>query len=98
MTAAGFNVIDCHHHVGSLEAQGFKFADGAPGADPATVELERRLDSMARYGVDQAVLIPGHGYLRPDGVADSRRINDNIAAYRDQLPDRFPAALGIAEP
>jgi predicted TIM-barrel fold metal-dependent hydrolase len=53
---------------------------------------------MARYGVDQAVLIPGHGYLRPDGVADTRRINDGVAAYRDRLPDRFPAALGVAEP
>ncbi|HEV8295735.1 MAG TPA: amidohydrolase family protein, partial [Acidimicrobiales bacterium] len=98
MTIAGFRVIDCHHHVGSLEAQGFTFAGGGTGADPVTVELERRLASMDRFGVDQAILIPGHGYLRPDGVADSRRVNDGIAAYRDGLPERFPAALGIAEP
>jgi predicted TIM-barrel fold metal-dependent hydrolase len=98
LTVAGFTVIDCHHHVGSLEALGFK-VDGAPGgADAAVVELERRLASMANYGTDQALLIPGHGYLRPDGVADTRRINDGIAAYRDNLPERFPAALGVAEP
>jgi uncharacterized protein len=62
----------------------------------------RRWTSMASIRlslyVDQAILIPGHGYLRPDGVAASRRINNNIAAYRDELPDRFPAAIGIAEP
>jgi predicted TIM-barrel fold metal-dependent hydrolase len=98
MTVAEFTVIDCHHHVGSLEAQGFKFRDAAEGVDPATVELDRRLAAMARYGVDQAILIPGHGYLRPNGVADSRRVNDGVAAYRDRLPDRFPAALGVAEP
>jgi predicted TIM-barrel fold metal-dependent hydrolase len=93
LTVEGFTVIDCHHHVGSLEALGFKVDAGG-----ATVELERRLASMDRYGVDQAILIPGHGYLRPEGVADTRRINNGIATYRDQLPERFPAALGVAEP
>jgi predicted TIM-barrel fold metal-dependent hydrolase len=98
VTVAGHHVIDCHHHVGSLEAQGFKFADGDDGKDPATVELERRLSGMQQLGVDQAIVIPGHGYLRPGGVADTRRINDGIAAYRDAHPDKFPAALGIVEP
>lgn len=98
MTVAGFTVIDCHHHVGSLEAQGLAFADIASGADPAQVELDRRLAAMDQIGVDQAIVIPGHGYQRPDGVADSRRINDGIARYRDALPGRFPAAVGIAEP
>jgi hypothetical protein len=98
LTVDGFTVIDCHHHVGSLEALGFKVDAGPEGADGAAVELDRRLASMARYGVDQAILIPGHGYLRPEGVADTRRINDQIAAYRDRLPERFPAALGVAEP
>jgi predicted TIM-barrel fold metal-dependent hydrolase len=98
LTVEGFTVIDCHHHVGSLEALGFKIDGGPEGADAATLELDRRLASMARYGVDQAILIPGHGYLRPEGVADTRRINDQIAAYRDRLPETFPAALGVAEP
>ena len=98
MTIAGCHVIDCHHHVGSLEAQGFTFAGIEAGKDPAVVELERRLSAMDRQGVDQAIVIPGHGYLRPDGVADTRRINDGVAAYRDAHPTRFPAALGIVEP
>jgi predicted TIM-barrel fold metal-dependent hydrolase len=53
---------------------------------------------MDRQGVDQAILIPGHGYLRPNGVADTRRINDGVATYRDKEPARFPAALGVVEP
>jgi len=97
MTVAGYHVIDCHHHVGSLEAQGFSFGS-ADGRDPLTVDLERRVSAMNRLGVDQAILIPGHGYLRPDGVADTRRINDEVASYRAGAADRFPAAVGIAEP
>lgn len=98
MTIAGHHVIDCHHHVGSLEAQGFDFGGADAGRDPADVDLERRLSGMDQLGVDQAILIPGHGYLRPNGVADTARINDMVAAYRDRTPQRFPAALGIAEP
>jgi predicted TIM-barrel fold metal-dependent hydrolase len=53
---------------------------------------------MDRDDVAQAVVIPGHGYLRPDGLADTRRVNDGIAVYRDRRPDRFPVAIGIVEP
>ena len=97
MTVAGHHVIDCHHHVGSLEAHGISFGD-ADDRDPVLVDYERRIRVMDRQGVDQAILIPGHGYLRPDGVADTRRVNDAVAAYRDRDPGRFPAALGVAEP
>ncbi|MGR6999367.1 amidohydrolase family protein [Yinghuangia aomiensis] len=53
---------------------------------------------MGRNGIAQAVVIPGHSYLRPNGLADTRRVNDAIAAYRDAAPDRFPAAIGVTEP
>ena len=53
---------------------------------------------MDEGGVRQALVIPGHGYLRPNGIADTRRVNDEIAAYRDRTPDRFPVACGIVEP
>jgi predicted TIM-barrel fold metal-dependent hydrolase len=98
MPVAGFKVIDCHHHVGSLEAQGLNVPGAGSGTDPRAVELQRRFEAMDNHGIDQAVVIPGHGYLRPDGAADTRRVNDAIAAYRDAHPDRFPAALGIVEP
>jgi predicted TIM-barrel fold metal-dependent hydrolase len=99
MTVQDISVIDCHHHVGSIAA----VAAGGATADedsPAfqDAELRVRLDTMGELGVDQAVLIPGHGYLRPNGNADTIAVNDRIAAYRDRNPDRFPAALGVVEP
>jgi predicted TIM-barrel fold metal-dependent hydrolase len=99
MGTDGFHVIDCHHHSGSLEALGIMNPTGAGSAEEvAAQELQARLDSMDATGVDQAILIPGHGYIRPDGMADTRRVNDHIAAYRDSLPSRFPAAMGVVEP
>ena len=97
MARDGFRVVDCHHHVGSLESLGMAMT-GEDGRDPATVEVERRLAAMDANGVDAAVVIPGHGYLRPNGQADTSAANDAIAAYRDARPDRFPAAVGVVEP
>jgi predicted TIM-barrel fold metal-dependent hydrolase len=61
-------------------------------------DIEQRLTIMDAGGVAQALVIPGHGYLRPRGHADTRAQNDRIAAYRDRRPERFPAAIGIVEP
>ena len=75
--------------------------DTTAGRTPAVrdrLELEHRLAVMDRDDVAQAIVIPGHGYLRPDGIRDTRRVNDAIATYRDHRPDRFPAAVGIVEP
>jgi predicted TIM-barrel fold metal-dependent hydrolase len=91
-----FRVIDAHHHVGWVHG-GLGL-----GAERGTVteasELETRLATMDRHGIDQAIIITGHGYLRPEGLADTRRVNDGIAAYRDANPTRFPAAVGVVEP
>jgi predicted TIM-barrel fold metal-dependent hydrolase len=57
-----------------------------------------RIEAMDAGGVDWAAVIPGHGYHRPNGLADTRRVNDSIAAYRDADPSRFPVALGVIEP
>ncbi|MGW1992056.1 amidohydrolase family protein [Embleya sp. NPDC001921] len=90
-----FRVLDCHHHVGD--------AHGGPDPEAATPDgaagdRATRLATMGRNGIHEAVVIPGHGYLRPNGVADTRRVNDAIAAYRDAAPDRFPVAIGVTEP
>jgi predicted TIM-barrel fold metal-dependent hydrolase len=94
------DVFDVHHHVGrAFDALG---GDLDPGADEreefAAIELADRLRIMDEGGVRQAMVIPGHGYLRPRGLADTRVVNDEIAAYRDRTPDRFPVACGIVEP
>jgi len=101
MSDHGYDVLDVHHHVGdAFTALG---GDLDPTQGMSTVEYERlelasRLEIMDAAGLRQAVVIPGHGYLRPSGIADTRRINDAIARYRDRMPDRFPVAVGIVEP
>lgn len=104
-TARDFRVLDVHHHVGSafLALGGEIDAKGSPSASSARpsaaeVELSTRLEIMDGAGVDQAVVIPGHGYLRPRGLPDTMAENDMIARYRDRTPSRFPAAVGIVEP
>jgi predicted TIM-barrel fold metal-dependent hydrolase len=62
------------------------------------IELKTRLATMDSIGIDQAIVIPGHDYLRPNGAADMRAVNNAIAAYRDANPGRFPAAIGVVEP
>lgn len=95
-----FEVIDVHHHVGD--------AFGALGGGIDTpseqelkyqkTELESRLTIMDSAKVQRAIVIPGHGYLRPNGHSDTQQQNNKIAAYRDRTPERFPAAVGIVEP
>lgn len=96
----GFDVFDVHHHVGrAFDALGGTLQDSSADlAEFARFELSERLRLMGEGGVNQALVIPGHGYLRPNGIADTRRVNDEIAAYRDATPDRFPVACGIVEP
>ena len=94
------DVFDVHHHVGrAFDALGGELAaDDGDAAAFAAVELADRIRIMDEGGVRQALVIPGHGYLRPHGIADTRAVNDGIAAYRDATPDRFPVAAGIVEP
>lgn len=101
MAIEGMRIIDCHHHVGAIAAVARERRQAAMAPDSpeySQAEAAVRLQTMRYLGVDQAVLIPGHGYLRPRGQEDTIRINDAIAAYRDSNPDAFPAALAVIEP
>ncbi len=96
----GYDLFDCHHHVGDVKAF---MGDALPHEGPTTnealaAEMNERIRIMDAGGVRQAAVIPGHGYPRPNGLTDTRAINDRIAAYRDMRPDRFPVAIGVAEP
>ena len=96
-----FPVLDVHHHVGNAfrALGGETDPAGAMSAEEyAAQELRSRLEIMDRGGVAQALVIPGHGYERSRGIEDTRAENDAIAAYRDRLPQRFPAAIGVVEP
>ena len=99
--ADGFPVLDVHHHVGNAfrALGGDVETDVDRGlADARAHEVASRLEIMDRGGVEQAIVIPGHGYERSRGIVDTRAENDAIAAYRDAQPHRFPAAVGIVEP
>jgi predicted TIM-barrel fold metal-dependent hydrolase len=95
-----FEVIDVHHHVGDPSAVlgSLPLSMGAGPSDEGADEFTKRLEVMAAGNVDKAVVIPGHGYLRPEGLRDTRQINDGIAEYRDRDPAHFPVAIGIVEP
>jgi predicted TIM-barrel fold metal-dependent hydrolase len=97
---AGPHVIDVHQHLGDV-SEVLSLPDHAPGGtskERVADELERRLDRMSADSIDQAVILAPPGYLRPDGVRDTARVNDRVAAYRAAQPDRFVAAVGVAEP
>ncbi len=99
--SAQFPVLDVHHHVGSaFRALGGDIGGAAGMSDKAFIqkELDSRLEIMDSGGVEQAIVIPGHGYERANGIADTRAENDAIAAYSDRMPARFPGAVGIVEP
>ena len=85
-------VIDVHQHA--------RLMPGSLGETLASPELEikTRLATMDSLGIDQAIIIPGHDYLRPTGLADTRALNNAIAVYRRANSTRFPAAIGIVEP
>jgi predicted TIM-barrel fold metal-dependent hydrolase len=102
-------VIDAHNHIGDISLTGAvaQVDDARPSAGDGGIEgsgagidldMTDRLEALDRSHVDQAVIIGAHGHLRPEGIADTRRVNDTVAAYRDRRPDRFPAAIGIVEP
>ena len=100
-SAGGFEVLDVHHHVGNAFGALGGDLTSAPDAETEAYrlrEVEDRLRIMDEAEVERAVVIPGHGYQRPNGIADTRAENDAIARYRDARPDRFPAAIGIVEP
>jgi predicted TIM-barrel fold metal-dependent hydrolase len=95
-------VIDAHNHIGDISVTGATAPSRGRSAqghgDDVDGDMRGRLAVLDASGVDQAVIIGAHGHLRPDGIADTRRVNDSVAAYRDRRPDRFPAAIGIVEP
>ena len=96
-----FEILDVHHHVGNAFRALGGAVDSTPQMDEAEfeqLELRSRLEIMDRAQVQQAIVIPGHGYHRVRGIADTRAENDGIARYRDRTPDRFPGAVGIVEP
>jgi uncharacterized protein len=97
MARNGMRVIDVHHHVGTLPSL-MASTEAGETLNDQDREAETRLAVMDANGIDAAIVIPGHEYLRPRGLADTAERNNMIARYRDRDPSRFIAAVGITEP
>jgi hypothetical protein len=53
---------------------------------------------MEANGVTMAAILAATGYIQADGIKDTMRSNDTVAAYRQRDPKRFPVACGTVEP
>ena len=100
MTETRFDVMDAHQHYGSV----FESMGGLEGSQQPTetefdrVELDTRLRVLDDRGVRQTVIIGSHVYLRPNGLDDTRQVNDGVMKYLAQAPSRFAAGVGVVEP
>jgi predicted TIM-barrel fold metal-dependent hydrolase len=87
-------IVDAHQHVGGMA--------GISGLDMAGSDLkseaETRIAAMDMLGIDWAVIQPTQMYLRPEGITDTRRINDELATLHRLAPKRFRIALGTIDP
>jgi predicted TIM-barrel fold metal-dependent hydrolase len=86
-------IFDIHHHLGSLS--GGSLQEGAGWEDR---DYANRVRIMDANGVSQAAILAATGYIQADGIRDTMRSNDVVAAYRKRDPKRFPVACGTVEP
>jgi predicted TIM-barrel fold metal-dependent hydrolase len=86
-------IFDIHHHLGSLTGGSLQEGDGWQDRDYAN-----RVKIMDANGVSAAAILAATGYIQADGIKDTMRSNDVVAAYRKRDPKRFPVACGIVEP
>jgi uncharacterized protein len=101
VTATGFDVMDAHQHYGSIYESMGGLETSMPEHSPEElerIELETRVGVLDERGVRQTVIIGSHSYLRPEGLADTRRVNDGVMAYLGRAPSRFAAGVGVVEP
>jgi uncharacterized protein len=86
-------IFDIHHHLGSLTGGSLQDGD-----DWQERDYSNRLRIMDVNGVSAAAILAATGYIQADGIKDTMRCNDVVAAYRRRDPKRFPVACGIVEP
>jgi predicted TIM-barrel fold metal-dependent hydrolase len=86
-------IFDIHHHLGSLTGGSLQEGD-----DWQERDYSNRLRIMDANGVSAAAILAATGYIQADGIKDTMRCNDVVAAYRRRDPKRFPVACGIVEP
>lgn len=89
-------VFDIHQHVGLLSVS--DRVEGGETSLDIDKDYRRRIEIMDRFGVSKGAIMPALQYERPNGQADTRRINELMAEYKRRYADRFPIAIGTVEP
>ncbi len=91
------HILDTHQHIGVIPD--FTRAEAGPGEEEQDLfEFRTRTAVMDRSGITRGIVGPGYQYLMPNGIADTKKVNDNLAGFRDRFPDRFPYAVAAIEP
>jgi uncharacterized protein len=97
--AAELDVFDVHQHHGAVAHSAVA---GAPEPTDAAqwlrAEVAARVSTMDRLGIGRTIILPGNSYLRPEGLRDTRAINEAIVRYCAADPSRFAAGAGVVEP
>ena len=89
-----YQIFDLHSHVNeglmkrALPDGGYDVAD----------DVRYRLGIMRRANVRACGLMSNHVYERPQGIVQTRQMNDFVAWYRDTHRDVFPVSIGGVEP
>lgn len=86
-------IFDIHHHLGSLTGGSLQDEEGWQDRD-----YNNRIRIMQANGVSSSAILVATGYIQADGIKDTMRSNDMVAAYRRRDPERFPIACGTVEP
>src|SRR5918992_924974 len=86
-------IFDIHHHLGSLTGGSLQDEEGWQDRD-----CGNRVRIMQANGVTMAAILAATGYIQADGIKDTMRSNDTVAAYRRRDPKRLPVACGTVEP
>jgi uncharacterized protein len=95
-TSKVYDILDCHQHLGAV--LGVPGQTGGGADTPLNLDKDTRVAAMDQLGIRQAVLMPAHSYPKPNGLVDTRALNDRLAAYQRLCPDRIAAVVGTIEP
>jgi uncharacterized protein len=97
LNASEVTVLDCNQRLGAMPYGRMSIVP--PGIDLFGEEaLARRRKNMADAGIDATLINPVWYYERPNGAADTRAVNDRLAALIKTAPDLFIGGVGLAEP
>ena len=86
-------IFDIHHHLGSLTGGSLQDEPGWQDKD-----YTNRVRIMQANEITKSAILAATGYIQADGIKDTMRSNDTVAAYRKRDPERFPIACGTVEP